>query len=449
MWGCFRLLILSVFFTSVGTVAEGIVLPQSLSHLILSDSAPFSFAPTDWNARDFQLEWVGAPIPGVSFGLDAGSLEWVRVQEVLVLPRGRMWVRAESMDAGQLRHSRSIQSFEVDEKTSAGSSSIPIALISGKKNSIRIKVRRGDRVLEGEIAIRFRAVDPSASRIALDHTCSKFGIQANDLTISTESWVSVGCRYVFTYGESHKVGSLELYVFWDNVGQNVSVDRIETASSLDSVWLIRARKQPGVVRFQSKRGSFDLNYRVGDRAYWAFLGVGIGPYLYRVDGGSDRISTVAPVLTIYSSFLLTEAMRIVAFNATSIHSSFFTDLGLYLMIEQVRAIDSRFSLRFLLGGHTLGFRYQGKTYFRISAPQGIEVTFNDFLKKNHNLGLGGFLHPSFSGSRSYYNVWIRWGKPSFFVEYNFISWREEVDNNLMVNSRSSGISVGFPLAQFF
>jgi hypothetical protein len=140
-------------------------------------------------------------------------------------------------------------------------------------------------------------------------------------------------------------------------------------------------------------------------------------------------------------------MRIVMFNATAIHSQYYSDIGIYLLTEQTRSIDKRMSFNLLLGLHGIVFKDGDNTVFKLGGPQGAEFIFRDFLKRNHNLGLGAFIFPETSG-KSYYNVWLRWGTPSFFGELNYIAWKETVDDHT-VYSRSFGLCVGMPLARFF
>src|SRR5581483_12445250 len=64
-------------------------LPPSLAYEALSETMPTAMPPTEYTAEDFSLEWDGPSVPGMDVRLEARSLEWVRVQDVLVLPRAR------------------------------------------------------------------------------------------------------------------------------------------------------------------------------------------------------------------------------------------------------------------------------------------------------------------------------------------------------------------------
>jgi hypothetical protein len=144
---------------------------------------------------------------------------------------------------------------------------------------------------------------------------------------------------------------------------------------------------------------------------------------------------------------MTETVRAVAFNATAIHSSFFTDQGFYLLIEQFRVLDQRFSLNLLLGAHAIAFAREKNVYARFGAPQGVEMVYRDFISRYYNLSMGGFVYPPIQG-KSYYNLWLRWGTRGLFGEINYLAWREPFGSESLTTS-SVGISLGFPLAQFF
>ena len=86
-------------------------------------------------------------------------------------------------------------------------------------------------------------------------------------------------------------------------------------------------------------------------------------------------------------------MRIVMFSALPIHTTFFVDTGIYILLEQARVFDTRFSVNFLLGGHLLAFPYRNDKYFRFSFPQGIEIVFREFPARRYYVSAGAFLYP--------------------------------------------------------
>ena len=273
------------------------------------------------------------------------------------------------------------------------------------------------------------------------------GLHAEAKGARPNQWMYVGCRFVWQQGPSHSTPSFEIFAFWDGVGQEAEINGVRTPSTSVSVWPVRAAAEPGEVTFRAGAQSIKLTYRVPKQTRAGFLGVGLGPYAYTFEDGIDDAHSVAPILTMYGAYFLHEAMRIVAFNATSIHRRFYNDLGLHLWTEQFRVWDARFSMNILLGGHILAFTHRDKLFVRLGGPQGLELIFRDFMARSHNLSLGLFAQPPFDG-KLYYNAWVRWGKSSFFGELNYIAWQESIGNQ-RVYSRSFGVTVGMPLARFF
>ena len=141
--------------------------------------------------------------------------------------------------------------------------------------------------------------------------------------------------------------------------------------------------------------------------------------------------------------MLNESLKVASFWAFPVDKKFQTDVGFYLIAEQFRGVDERLSMNLLLGAHMLQFQGNDRNHYSFSAPQGVEFVVRDCFAKRKNLSLGGFFYPTISG-RSYINTWIRWGSGSLFYELNGISWTEQFEGT-QVNSKSVGLSIGFPL----
>jgi hypothetical protein len=178
-----------------------------------------------------------------------------------------------------------------------------------------------------------------------------------------------------------------------------------------------------------------------------FVGLGLGPYQYRLSGAGTEVSSTTGVLTIYGSYQLGESVRLTAFNATTIHRNFFTDTGLYVKTDSFRFFDQRIGVYLMFGANFFGFKFDSGTRFKGGAPQGFEAVIRDFLYANRSLTAGAFIYPPIDG-KSYYNVWLRYGSSKFFGELNYISIRDRFDDR-PVYTRSAGVSVGFPFARLF
>ncbi|MBI3535121.1 MAG: hypothetical protein HY072_06515 [Deltaproteobacteria bacterium] len=424
--------------------------PPSLSEEVLTESVPFVFPPNDFEAIDYKIEWLGQALEDVSVTLATGSLQWVRTIDVLLLPRGRLVVKAKNIESGKLFNKGFHQAFSI--ASGEGQAELPVALISGEQNPIRIFIKRHGKDFSGTVIVRFepKREFSESPLVFTDHSCSPYQVRLVSGGSGKNQWVYVGCRLVHVYGEEHRISSLEMFVFWDNLNQKVFVDNVETEASSTSLWALRQRASPGTVTIRSGDNEIKLEYRISDRIRLSTWGMGIGPYLYTFESNEKNAQgAIVPYLTLYQSFFITESMRVVGFGAVPIHSAFYADLGVYLNSESIKVLDRRFIMNIMLGAHVNVFKIEGKTNFIFGGPQGAEIIFKDLFKKGYNFNAGAFVYPPISG-KLYYNVWMRWGSARFFTEFNYIAWQEKLsDINPRIYSKSIGISIGFPLFRIF
>lgn len=417
----------------------------------LSETVPTAMAPLRGDASDFEIEWVSPAPRGVEARLVPGSLEWVRISDLVIVPRARIVVEADGAAAGQVVHAGFTQSLA----PASGSGSrrvaeIPVALITGRAASVKVRVLRDEGEREGELQFRLKArPEPAQARVAFDSSCSPYGLSVDPegLRLGSGETLYFGCRLVYLAGDPQRTSSLEVFVFWNGAEPRLFMDGMEAATPSPPFWSIRVAPYPGTTRLQAGSSEVRLKYRLPPTQRFGFLGAGLGPYLYRVDGPGTDVDAVAPILTLYGSYFITETTRIVAFDATAIHRDFYSDFGLYLNYESIRTLDRRLSVNLMLGAHFLWFRAGTRgNQVRMGGPQGVEAIFRDFLLPRHNLGVGAFILPSIN-DKSYYNAWVRWGTGALFGEVNYIRWTEPQGSD-RVSSGSIGLSVGMPLFRF-
>ena len=424
-------------------------LPDSVAHDVLSETVPTAFAPDDFEAADYAIEWQGGVAPeGVQVTLGAKSLEWVRVMEVLAVPRARLRVEIAGGASGVILHGGFVTPMNLGSDGKTLSTELPVALISGAKAPVELRFSRGGKNLTAKLNFQFRPrIRSEVARIYRDPSCSRFGLQAtaSQMPDRDQSWAYIGCRLIVAEGAQTRTSVLELYVFWDGVGSTIQLNGAEVPESSASLWALRVGAMPGTAELAASGMSMKVTYRAAEKLKLGYLGLGIGPYLYQFGGVNDTKDTVVPMFTLYGSYFITEFLRLVAFDATTVGQNGSTDFGIYLNMENVRFIDRRLGINFLLGGHVLVFQTAGATYAKLGFPQGIEAVYSDAFGKGKNFSVGGFIYPLIDG-KSYSNVWIRWGG-SIFAELNYIHWRETIGIS-QVTAKSFGVTVGFPLARF-
>jgi len=411
--------------------------PLGLLGVLAGESldAPFS-------TEDFEIQWVGSPLAGVKASLKSNTLQWVRVQEILQIPRARLVVELEDADAAQVSHAKFTQPAFLENRH--GQVEIPVALISGDQNPISVTLKRGKDTLRGRLQVRMKS---KKHRVMIDTSCSPF--QLNEVSLGEEQsdWIFMGCRLSRVQNSEGRTSSLEIFIFWDNVGQTIQINGIDTPSSSVSIWPLRLASQPGSVRLKAGSHQVDLRYSIPERLHNGTLGFGAGPYDYQFQGNGENSQSPQLLVNLHGSYFLTEALQVVASGAMTLDSHNFTDLGLYLRLETARIVDKRVGIHLLLGAHAIGFRSAGQFYLVTSQfPQGIEATFYDAFRKNANLDLGFFIFPPISGN-AYYNVWLRWGA-EIFVQVNYYLW-QTTENSAPFTAGSLGVSLGVPLLQFW
>ena len=412
--------------------------------LILSETAPFVFSPAELGPEDYKIVWAGKPLSGVTFRIGKKSVEWVRGDLVFVLPRGRLILEAQGIEAGDLKNQGYMQSMVVEG--GKGQVEMPIAMLAGEHNRIRVRIKRRERIETGHLELVYTPRPQFQGLIMTDSSCSPYNVRAIAGKIPKNSWLYLSCRLVYSQGDKHQTSSLELYAHFNNVGEHIQVNGLKTKATSDSLWALRLRSKPGYVRLGAKGEEVKISYSARERLRFGSLAMGIGPYGYQVEGATTNVDQITGIATFYASYFIQEDLQIVAFDAVAFHKNWFTDLGIYARLENTRAIDERFSFNLLLGFHTLAFRADGLVRVRVSAPQGIELVVRDFLKRRWNFSLGSFLYPPID-DRAYYNFWVRYGTGKPFYEINYIDWQEPV-NGSRVRNRSLGFTVGFPIGGF-
>ncbi len=404
-----------------------------------------TFPVADFTTADYSVSWEGEPIAGVGAALQLGTLEWVATNRGPILPRAVLRIQSDSAEGGIVEHAGSTHPFREDAHGGVRVE-LPVALLSGSSNPVTVRVRRNGRTMVGMFVVRFRPRPEHRAKLVVDATCSPYALRVRAGSIPADTWLQLRCRMVQVKRAGAPTATLEVSGYWDNLGPGVTVGGVDVPGEPEGSFVFRLEAKPGTLRFEARESVVVLGYNLPPTLSAGFLNAGIGPYLYSFRDDQTDLSTGANLLTIYAGYTLEPTMRVVYFNATALHTHYFSDQGLYLWLEQSTVLDGRLSINLLLGMHTLLFERNDELKFVPSFPQGIEGVFRDCLRPAHNLSGGAFLYPEIEG-RSYYNLWLRWGSSRGFWEINYIAWKEPF-GRAWVESQSLGITVGIPLLRF-
>jgi hypothetical protein len=420
-WYRIGFLLISVVFTGERARAETPAVFQApgqfLARTALGLSDQFIFTPNNLSLEFFTLDtdlpWEWVP----------GSFEWVRVERRFLVPKARARLK--------VRPGTTIRYHDLLFHAVSDSIEVPVVLTTEAGNELGIEEKNRRPVRVG-----FKPARPLDTSVVIDSNCSQTRVQISSLKLE-HSWVYLSCQTVHPKQDSGYVMRSDLEIRWetDSGAKTIRLNGVESGSADGVSHLISFHPESGMYHLEKGGDSFDLRIPLPERFHPFWVSLGIGPYSHQ--------NVVRAFPTIYAGYYFSEGMKIASFSAFPIRSKPEVDTGLYLVSEQFRGIDERITFNLLLGAHVLSFHSGGTQYIRMSAPQGIEIGFRDFLMRNQNFTFGGFFYPLIS-NRSYINSWIRFGNSNLFYEFNFIQWQEPTDTGTFTG-KSAGLSIGFPL----
>ena len=421
---------------------------RALVRAAISESAPSAWALDDTVVGDFRVEWEGAGLPEAVAELVPDSVEWVRLEDVVVVPRARLRIVFKHATTGHVVYAGTTHPLRQEETRAA--TELEVALFSGPQQAIEVQLAgsAGAPATAARLWLRRKPhAKASPMHANIDHSCSPFGVTVVSPQSAGDDWFSVGCRRVYALGMFNRTQDLQMVVVWDNAGDDVEIGGASAPSPGASIHRLSLAPGKGPVLLRSSKRKIELHYSLVAHPNYGMLGVGIGPYFYSFTGANEDLQALSPLVTVYGAYSMTDTTRIVAFGAVSLNEKIDTDIGLYLNYQSLRILDRRVSMNILLGAHLLAFVAKGQYQIRPSAPQGLEFIFRDAFLPGYNFLAGAFLYPPFADT-AYGNVWVRYGNAAWFVEVNGIYWQEPFEG-ASLTSQNIGVSVGMPLVRFF
>ncbi len=426
----------------------GFVLPATATEnpysVVLDDPFPSASAPFDLKTSDYVWKGVDQLPTGSRVEWLGIEPQWTRVEERLVFPRTGFRLHLSGVESGMMTVQGRNYPLRTEGIFQAGEALVP--LVSGSASQVDVRFHKGNESKTVTLRLQNQSV---LERQTNDPSCSPFRLKIEKISEGPASLlVFAHCRLIREQTETGSVGSLDLLLWWDGADKTTQIDAFDVTDSPPSVLRIRMNAAtPSVVVTTPQGTQYRVSARVPEKVNRGFFGMGIGPYQYRLLAPEADVNSVAGVLTVYGSYQVSDAVRLTAFNATTLNRNTFTDTGLYVKTDSAKFFDQRISVSLMLGANAVGFRYGGRTRLKVGAPQGFEAKIPDFFIPNVALTVGAFVYPPID-QKSYYNTWLRVGTPSFFGELNFLAIRDRFEEGA-IYTRSAGISIGFPVARFF
>lgn len=410
---------------------------------LASESEPISFGKVvvgdnrlPLRVRDFKIRLKLNEDIKSKVVLKKGSVQWIRIEEVLLTPRARIaiYFKGDAKDFALQYRGKSINMQQ--DKKGIAHTEFYVSLFQFDK----IKVYKKGRQI-GDISFYAKKIKKKNKQTALiDYSCSRRGIKIKGMD---NEYISLGCRMnrVGKFGKEKAM----LEVLWTSANYRL-LDGSQ--APYIAVFLSNNPVKIKVINYNNQIREIEISAKIPKRLHRLNIAYGYGPYFFEttIDQDQDPLvddilkytEPVVPAFMAYFNFKVDEDTSIRGFDAVVWKDSVFNNLGVYYASDIAKPMDKKLTITTLLGMQHLYFKFDEgfKTKSEPIFPQGIEFNYRHaFGIENYLINGGAFLSPS--ESIDYQNIWIRWGK-TIFWELNYIYW-----GTGEFSAKMWGLSAGF------
>lgn len=367
------------------------------------------------------------------------SFEWIRVKDILLLPRGRfsLYVLGHQSHYTVEYLGRTLN---FQKKKAYAHTTFHVSLF----NDSPIKIYKKGK-LAAIIKIKSKTLAKKYKPHLIDYSCSRNNVKFKSLK---GDFVSAGCRTqrIGSFGKEKPM----LEVLWSSSKWRL-LDG--TKPPYIAVFLRNEPVKVKVINDKKEIREITIHASVPKRLHRINTAIGFGPYVFETTYQSDLQdddtleelnAPSAPAIMLYYNYKINDEVSLRGFDAYVAKESQFNNFGAYFANDIGFAFDKKLTITTLIGMQHLYFSFDENTKV-ISEPifpQGIEAVYrNAFGIKNYLIGGGFFVSPS--ETIDYQNIWIRWGK-GYFWEVNYIFWGKEE-----FSAKMWGLSIGLPLIGLF
>ncbi len=396
--------------------------------------SPIGETRIDFKPQDYKIIIKKYANDNIKSIVDSQSLEWIRFNETLLVPRVRVKIRIKKTKFHKTINYKE-RSYNFQESQNYSYAELYYSLYEQKPIVITDQEKK---VAEISIEIKPR----KKNTLLVDYTCSRNQIEIKGIE---NEYLSIGCitRRIGNFGKEKPM----LEVSW------ISPD-LKVLNAQDppyySAFLNNLPIKVEVLNIKTKKiKTLEIFAKIPKRLHRLFTAYGFGPYSLHTKILKDqevikqKKVDIAPALFLYANYKISETTSIRGFNAAMFQESVFDNAGMYLGSDFGFSLDNRFYMTTLLGVQYLYFQFD-KDSSQISEaifPQGLEFMYRHAFDIPNYIISGGFF-VSTSETIDYENVWLRWGK-NYFWELNLISWGKDE-----FQATTWGLSVGFPFKGF-
>lgn len=359
------------------------------------------------------------------------SLQWIRLNQVLLVPRALIDVNFKAPPGHQF--SWEYAQTKIIPQYDAVSGSYSARMFISLFESHSLNLYQAEKLVN-TLRILPRA---RANSKLVDYSCAPYSVEIDG---AINDFVSLGCKVQRTGKFGDEKPYLEVFL-------TSASYRLKDQS--DPPYLI-AFHQSGeskiiLQNFEGKEEVITIKAKLPEQLSRLHLAAGLGPYTLETKGRSgNRSFQVAPTAMLYGNLTLNETSSFRFFDSYSRNVSTFHNWGAYYAWELAEFCDQRCLLTSLIGVQGVEFRFNSNeaSVSETIFPQGFEFIYrHPFGKLNYIFSYGMFA--SLSGQYDYQNIWMRYGKRVFW-EVNFIGWQGSSRSATMF-----GLSLGFPIGSFF
>lgn len=418
------ILILSIFLASLNLYAQNAATGTiSLGPVKVGENR-LPLSPSD-----FYIEFQ-KPAPYLDVSLQKESLQWIRTDSNVLLPRMKIFFVLLNRKFGDysLRYQEKTFHFQFSQNGSIAQINYSLfqpTLIDIFKNGKLIN----------KMLVRPKALKKQKGLV--DYSCSRYDLK---ITVPADKYYTVGCVENITGPLGNEKVNLEVsYVVPE-------VTLLDGSLGPFVVNFIDSGKAVNKVRdLRGKEDDIKISLNFNNEFHRLKLALGFGPtYFYSSELADSTDNTLTTPLYLYANYNLTDESSFRFFNAFIYgDSSYFNNAGLYVSYDLAKPFDGRVIVTPLFGAQIVTHKHKsGTSEMQNLFPQGFEIIYKHaFGMKNYTLGFGTFINTS--NTDDYSNTWVRFGK-NYFYEVNYISWG---DNERY--SKMWGLSVGVPIGNFF
>lgn len=367
--------------------------------------------------------------------LKKGSIQWIRINEVLLTPRARIAIYFKDNATNYSLKYRGHSILMQQNKKGIAHTEFFVSLFNSDKINI---YKNGKKI--GDIDLYAKKMNKKRQTTLVDYSCSRNAVSVKGLE---GEFISLGCKMnrIGKFGKEKPM----LELIWSSANYRL-LDNSE--SPYLAVFLSNNPVKLKVINHNNEIKEIELIARVPKRLHRLNIAYGFGPYAFEttfdqaddpdVDDILKYTTPAAPAFMAYFNYKIDADTSIRGFDAIVAKDSIFNNLGVYFASDIAKPMDKKLTITTLIGMQHLYYKFDSDFEARSEPifPQGIEINYKHaFGIENYLIGGGAFL--SADDAVDYQNIWVRWGK-SIFWELNYIYWGTEGHS-----AKMWGLSAGF------